>query len=43
MKKIRTDQININAGVTNKGEPRPTSYPVDVWADDKGDRSAAGW
>ena len=34
MRKIRTDQLNINAGMTAKGEPRPTSYPVDVWAPD---------
>jgi hypothetical protein len=27
---IRKDTININAGVTNKGEPRPISYPVEV-------------
>jgi hypothetical protein len=34
MHKIRTDQLVINAGMTAKGEPRPTSYPVDVWADE---------
>jgi hypothetical protein len=31
MKPIRTDKITINAGMTAKGEPRPTTYPVDVY------------
>jgi hypothetical protein len=27
---IRKDTISINAGVTNKGESRPITYPVEV-------------
>jgi hypothetical protein len=27
---IRKDTLTINAGVTKKGEPRPTTYPVEV-------------
>jgi hypothetical protein len=34
MKRIRVDTINISGGVSNKGEPRPVSMPVEVWGDD---------
>jgi hypothetical protein len=33
MAKIRTDTININAGVSTQGVPRPITMPVEVHDD----------